>query len=197
VRTHVTDGRNFLLLQDRAYDLVSMEITSIWFAGAASLYNREFYRLVKQRLSSKGVLQQWLQLHHIYPTDILYVLGSVRSEFRYVWLYLIGGQGIIVAANDPQAAPTEAQLARIDATPALASLPALHGGTSRALLEALILDPAATDRLLGSHGRPAAYWISTDDNLHLEYSTPRGNALDGQRSREKNMELLLRAARSS
>ena len=37
VNTYVTDGRNFLLLQDRIYDLVSIEVSSIWFAGAASL----------------------------------------------------------------------------------------------------------------------------------------------------------------
>src|SRR5262249_46336533 len=93
VQVHVTDGRNFLLLQPQAYDLVSMEITSIWFAGAGSLYNREFYQLVKKRLRPGGVLQQWLQLHHLAPIDLLYVLGSVRSEFQYVWLYHIGGQG--------------------------------------------------------------------------------------------------------
>ena len=41
VLMHYTDGRNFLLTQDRQYDLISMEISSIWFAGAANLYNKE------------------------------------------------------------------------------------------------------------------------------------------------------------
>ena len=44
----------------------------------------------------------------------------------------------------------------------------------------------------GSFGMPAPSWISTDDNLKLEYSTPRGNVLDGARSIERNIELLLR-----
>ncbi|MFN0316454.1 MAG: fused MFS/spermidine synthase, partial [Burkholderiales bacterium] len=48
VSTYVTDGRNFLMLQERRYDLIGMEISSIWFAGAASLYNQEFYKLVKK-----------------------------------------------------------------------------------------------------------------------------------------------------
>ncbi len=194
VHAHVTDGRNFLLLQDRAYDLIGMEISSIWFAGAASLYNREFYQLVKRRLQPHGVLQQWMQLHHLEPSDVLTILGSVRAEFAYVWLYDVGGQGIIVASNDPLARPIAANLAQIDATPTLASLLSVIGGSSRGLLQARLLDPAATDRLLGSLGKPASYWVSTDDNLRLEYSTPRGNALDGQKSRDRNMDLLQRAA---
>src|SRR5690606_1712757 len=52
-----TDGRNYLLTQDKKYDLISLEITSIWFAGAASLYNKEFYELSEKRLNKDGVLQ--------------------------------------------------------------------------------------------------------------------------------------------
>ncbi|MBU2289099.1 MAG: phosphatase PAP2 family protein, partial [Gammaproteobacteria bacterium] len=84
VHVHYTDGRNFLLTQTRRFDLISIEVTSIWFAGAANLYNQEFYALAKKRLNEAGVLQQWIQLHHITPVDIAYVLGSLRSEFQYV-----------------------------------------------------------------------------------------------------------------
>ena len=46
---YYSDGRNYLLTQNKRYDLISMELTSIWFAGAANLYNREFYQLAKAR----------------------------------------------------------------------------------------------------------------------------------------------------
>ena len=46
VNTNITDGRNYLLLRDQKYDLVSMEISSIWFAGAAS-YKRKLLLLKK------------------------------------------------------------------------------------------------------------------------------------------------------
>lgn len=77
-----------------------MEISSIWFAGAASLYNQEFYRLAVPKLKSDGVLQQWVQLHHMSPTDFLTIIGTLRAEFSYVSLYLVGGQGILIATND-------------------------------------------------------------------------------------------------
>jgi predicted membrane-bound spermidine synthase len=194
VRTYITDGRNFLMLQPRSYDVVSMEITSIWFAGAAALYNREFYRLVKRRLAPHGVLQQWLQLHHVETTDILHVLSSVRAEFEYVWLYFIGTQGIIIATNSPDAGPSVQNAALIDATPALKELLASTGGSARDLLKTRLLDPAATDLFLSSFGMPAPFWVSTDDNLKLEYSTPKGNALDGAASIARNIELLLNFA---
>jgi spermidine synthase len=192
VRTYITDGRNFLMLQPRRYDVVSVEISSIWFAGAAALYNREFYRLVKRRLAPHGVLQQWVQLHHIDVTDMLHVLSSARAEFQYVWLYFIGTQGMIIATNSPEAHPSADNAAIVDRTPTLKRLLESIGGSARDLLRTRLLDPAGTDLFLSSFGMPAPYWISTDDNLKLEYSTPRGNVLDGTRSIERNIELLTR-----
>jgi spermidine synthase len=190
VRTYITDGRNFLLLQDRRYDLISMEISSIWFAGAASLYNREFYELSKRRLAPNGVLQQWVQLHHIHPGDVLTILGSVRAGFRYVWIYEIGGQGIIIASDSPSAAPRPESLDHIDRTASLAPILRLRGGSARNLADDRVLDPDGVDRLLASFRLPPERWISTDDNLALEYSTPKGNVLDGTASFQRNIELL-------
>lgn len=194
VRTYITDGRNFLMLQPRSYDVVSIEISSIWFSGAAALYNHEFYRLVKRRLAPHGVLQQWVQLHHVDATDILHVLSSVRAEFEYVWLYFIGTQGIIIATNSPDARPSAQNAAMIDSTPALKELLASIGGSARDLLKTRLLEPAAIDLFLSSFGMPAPFWVSTDDNLKLEYSTPKGNALDGAASIARNIELLTKFA---
>ena len=190
VHTHITDGRNFLLLQERAYDLVSMEVTSIWFAGAASLYNREFYQLVKKRLRPDGVLQQWVQLHHISPLDLLYILGSVRTEFSHVWVYYIGGQGIIVATNDPRRSPAPENFRLLQSTASFAPLLAQLDASYQTIASAILLNPAGTDRLLGSFSAPASRWVSTDDNLFLEYSTPKGNVLDGQQSLNRNVAFL-------
>ena len=65
VKMHVTDGRNFLLLSSHRYDVISVEVSSIWIAGEADLYNKEFYELCRSRLNDRGVLQQWVQLHHM------------------------------------------------------------------------------------------------------------------------------------
>jgi predicted membrane-bound spermidine synthase len=192
VRTFITDGRNFLLLQPRQYQLISMEISSIWFAGAANLYNREFYRLAKSRLAPGGVLQQWIQLHHIRTQDLLFVLGSMRSEFRFVWVYLIGGQGIIVASNDLAAWPHSRHILRLRERPGLKDILALYDGHVEELENSVIIDPQGVDLFLGSLGVPAQTWIATDDNLVLEYGTPKGNVLDGPASMKHNIATLQR-----
>lgn len=182
VNAYVTDGRNFLMLHDKQYDVIGMEISSIWFAGAASLYNREFYELAKTRLRPHGVLQQWMQLHHISTLDILRIMGSVRAEFRYVWLYLIGGQGIIVATNDPTSTPRLSNAILLKKTASLKPLLDILGQDPDRILGMRLLEPAGTDAMLNSLGLPPSYWISTDDNLALEYDTPKGNVFDTQKS---------------
>jgi spermidine synthase len=188
VRTFYTDGRNFLLLGDRKYDLISMEISSIWFAGASALYNREFYQLARKRLSSEGALQQWVQLHHLSPTDIAYILGSVRAEFDHVWLYIIGDQGVIVASTSP--VRREHALDKAAVPPRLAALMGQTGLTGEQVSQSLRLDPEGVDALLDSFGIPREFLVSTDDNLELEYSTPKGNALDSGWSYFVNMNFI-------
>ncbi len=193
VATYITDGRNYLLLQERQYDLISMEISSIWFAGAASLYNREFYQLAKARLADGGVLQQWVQLHHMRSEDFLTIIATIRSEFRYVWLYLIGGQGILVASNDVAAVPSAQHARKLEEAAGLKHLRPLFPKGFSVLAEDDLLDPAATDALIAKAAVPLHYLVSSDDNLRLEYGTPKGNVLDGQESMASIIEMTRKA----
>jgi predicted membrane-bound spermidine synthase len=172
VAVHYTDGRNFLMTQSKRFDVISIEITSIWFAGAANLYNKDFYHLAKQRLTDDGVLQQWVQLHHMTPIDLVYVIGSVRSEFRYVWLYVRGGQGIIVASNNKIS----------EEYPGESSLKLGRGHSEDELRPAelrkhLLLSPMGIDNLIRNFDPTMQSLVSTDQNLYLEHSTPKGNSL--------------------
>ncbi|MGO9119007.1 MAG: fused MFS/spermidine synthase [Desulfomonilaceae bacterium] len=196
VNTHVTDGRNFMLLQPVQYDLISMEISSIWFAGAANLYNREFYRLAKSRLTKEGVFQQWIPLHHITPKDVLSVIATVRSEFRYVWLYFIAYQGIIVA-SDSAMMPSAGTISALDSEEGLKEALSHYGGSSRLLLRERLLDPISVDEMLKAgeeNGIITDEIISTDNNLFLEYSTPKGNVYSYWASLKTNLTLLKRFA---
>ena len=193
VELHTTDGRNFLLLSQRRYDLISIEITSIWFAGAASFYNQEFYRLARERLAPGGVLQQWLQLHHMSRLDLLTVLSTIRAEFSQVSLYAIGGQGILVASNEAtQAAPQAASLQALRDTPGLAAVRQLAHRDLDSFANDLLLDTPGIDRFIFDNGIDRSAWLSTDDNLALEYSTPKANAGDNPTTADANRAYLLK-----
>lgn len=183
IHLHLEDGRNMLLLDATArYDLITAEITSIWFAGAGNLYSREFFELARARLAPGGVLQQWVQFHHIDPLDILRILNTVRQVFTHVTLWWNGSQGMIVASMEPIRADYAAvmRLATPAAMgPALDSLPLRH---PLALFGDLLLDEAQVDSALGllrgiiGPTLTKRLFISSDMLPWIEYSTPRANA---------------------
>ncbi|MGC4123167.1 MAG: fused MFS/spermidine synthase [Myxococcales bacterium] len=190
VRLHVTDGRNLLLLSKERYDLVSMEISSIWFAGAAMLYGQDFYRLVREHLAPGGVFQQWVQLHHITSEAMLTVLVTFRREFPHSYLYFRGGQGVLVGCAEA-CPPTPEVEAKLTGEPRLKAMIPAEG--LKSLHQQVLLDPARFDRLLASleeRGYSLDEYTSTDDNLLLEYATPKGNALGGEQSVRRNLSLL-------
>ena len=165
VRLMLEDGRN-LLLTDRArpYDLITTEITSIWFAGATNVYAAEFYELARRRMTPGAVLQQWVQVHHIGHDEIASAIATARAVFPYVSFWYFGGQGMIVASDRPQEPEPgrEAYLAsRLDDAGALARI-----------LRARLLSAAAVDAMVREQ-KPV---INTDHNRWIEYATPRYNA---------------------
>ena len=179
VTIHHADGRNFLLVREQKYDLISMELSSVWFAGAASLYSREFYQLVHTRLKPGAVFQQWVQLHHIRPRDFTTILNTLRQEFAHVTLFYGGGQGILVASDSPLVA-SKARVQALERTPQVAAtIP--HARPLLDLFNDVLVSDAGLDRFLAhvaqTVGEPVEQMVSTDANLYLEYATPHGNVL--------------------
>lgn len=58
-RLHVDDGRNFLLMSRKKYDVVTADIILPRHAGAGTLYSREYYELVRRSLADGGLVMQW------------------------------------------------------------------------------------------------------------------------------------------
>ena len=56
VRLHVDDGRNFLLMNRKKYDVITADIILPRHAGAGSLYSREYYELVRRSLADGGLV---------------------------------------------------------------------------------------------------------------------------------------------
>jgi spermidine synthase len=172
VRLWLEDGRNLMLLRpDLRCDLITMEISSVWFAGSTNLYSREFYELARTRLGARGVLQQWIQVHHIGMPELGSVIATVRSVFPHVTFWVLGGQGILVASMSPLEASLEGRERFVRAAPGFG----MGEADARALVEqalaSRVLDDAAVSALVArSH-----FTLNTDRNRHLEYATARYN----------------------
>jgi spermidine synthase len=190
VKLELNDGRNVLLVGSDPYDLITIELTSVWFAGASNLYSTEFYQLAKSRLAKGGVLQQWVQLHHIRPRELAVIVRTLQAEFAHVALFEGGAQGILVASEEPLIA-SRAELARRDDVPAIRET--LDGRKLESLFDELLLSDDDLKRLTEDVAQSAdGPIISRDDNLFLEYATPKGNVLNYDASLAECMAMLRR-----
>lgn len=185
----LNDGRNHLLLSPHRYDLITIELSSVWFAGSANLYSREFYELCRERLAPQGVLQQWLQLHHIHRRELAVALRTLHRVFPHAALFIGGNQGIVVAATEPLSA-SRAALEVLGERPGVRET--LGGVRLQDLLSKLVLSGPELERFIDESENSEL--LSTDDNLYLEYATPKGNVLDYETSIRSVKEMLERYA---
>ncbi|CAN5889458.1 fused MFS/spermidine synthase [soil metagenome] len=177
-RVHVIleDGRNVLLTRKEPLDVVSVELTSVWFAGAGNLYNKEFYQLVSARLAEGGVLQQWFQLHHTNRRIVAATMASLRSVFPYVIVAVSGHQGQLLASREPLVVRRE-HVADLEAVGGVRAT--LEGGHLLDYVKRVLIDEGGVDRFLcetaDRNSIDLADLVSTDDNMFLEYATPKTN----------------------
>ena len=86
VRYYVDDGRNFLLMRSKQYDVITMDpAPPIWSAGTVNLYTKEFFELCRQRLKPKGVMCLWIP--PAASTEVLMIMKTFQTVFptTYVW----------------------------------------------------------------------------------------------------------------
>ena len=70
------DARHFVLTTDQKFDIITSDPIHPWVKGAASLYTREYFQMVKDHLNPHGLVTQWLPL---YETDETTVKSEVAT----------------------------------------------------------------------------------------------------------------------
>jgi spermidine synthase len=82
VVVYINDGRHHLQMRPPAsYDLITLEPPPIGYAGVAALYSREFYRLARTRLKTKGYISQWLPAYQVPTTTTLAMIRAFIDVF--------------------------------------------------------------------------------------------------------------------
>ena len=82
------DGRNYALVSDKEYDVISIDATSPKMAGNGSLYVLEFYELVRERLSEGGMVVQWVPLHLLSDEEVRMTAKTFMTAFPHTTLWL-------------------------------------------------------------------------------------------------------------
>lgn len=176
VEIRIDDGRHFLLTTDETFDGITSDPLDPWVRGAAALYTREFWELVRARLNPGGVVTVFVQLYETTEDAVRSELATFFEVFPngavFANTVLGAGYDAVLLARADEA------LIDVDRIDSILRRPE-YAHVARSLRE--VGFGSATD-LLGTYtGRAAdlAPWldgsvVNTDRNLRLQYLAGEG-----------------------
>jgi spermidine synthase len=171
VTIHLDDARHYLLTTKEKFDAVTSDPLDPWVKGAATLYTREFFEVVKSHLNPGGVVTLFVQLYESNEEAVKSEVATFLEAFPHgaVFANLVNGLGYdLVLLGKLEPGPID-----VDAMQARLRLPE-NEPIVRSLQEIGIM--SAVD-LLGTYAGRAddmAEWlrgatINRDRNLRLQY----------------------------
>ena len=162
-RIIVDDGRNYLLLTRKKYDVITADLILSHHAGAGNLYSAEYFTLVKAALQDDGIMAQWADIEA--PSYHL-IARTFMSVFPYVTFW--EGGTVLIGSKQPLDLTPQTIQRRLDRPGARAGVEHV-GARADDVLRRYTDDKAAFSRLLGEG------LLLTDDRPLTEYfrSAPR------------------------
>ena len=162
------DGRNYLRLAREPYDVITADATHPAAGESWPLYTRDYYEIVRSRLTPGGVFAQWLPLHNMIEADFLGVMKTFRSVFPEMLVLFANRYCVLIGSAKPLPIDADALTQRIRADSKVADDLRPYGiETGEQLLKYLVLDGPSVDRLTGGAQ------ILTDDRASVEFAELR------------------------
>jgi len=116
-RIVVDDGRRFLERTGEVFDVITIDPPPpVEAAGSSLLYSREFYEVIKARLSDDGILQQWCPGGE--NKVVAAIARTLLESFEHVRILMgMDGWGFHILCSDSPLPPRTAEelLARMPA----------------------------------------------------------------------------------
>ncbi|HEY3820169.1 MAG TPA: fused MFS/spermidine synthase [Polyangiaceae bacterium] len=175
-RLHVVlgDAREVLSVTRARYDVIFSEPSNPYRAGVASLYTREYYARVRERLAEGGIFLQWVQGYEIDTSTMRTIFATLASELPYVEAWQLEEPDLVlVASRSPIPKQVPALRARIASEPFARALHLTwRVDDLEGLLAHFVARAAMATRIAGEWGEP----LNTDDRCIAEFGFARGMA---------------------
>ena len=102
VTTFIQDGRFFLQVSPRQYDIISGEPPPPKVASSVNLYTEEFFSLMKSRLKENGIASFWLPINQLKIDEAKAILRAFHNAFPNASVWANGDQEwIMMGINGP------------------------------------------------------------------------------------------------
>jgi spermidine synthase len=168
-KVHVSlgDAREHLLVARSPYDVIVSEPSNPYRAGVSSLFTREFYQAVRDRLGKNGLFLQWTQSYEVDGDTIATIYATLSSVFPEIHTWRLGRTDLLfVASSSPIVYDAQAIAARIAA-------PVFHDAADFAWhvngVEGFMSHYIGSSALAAEIARRAA-GINTDDQTRIEFA---------------------------
>jgi len=87
-RINIDDGRSFLAVTDKKYDVITEEPMHPALAGVVNLYTKEYYELAKAHLKTEGIISQWIPLYNLSVEDVRLMVRTFQAVFPHTSIWL-------------------------------------------------------------------------------------------------------------
>ncbi len=84
VNVTINDARNTLLMSKMSYDIIVSQPSHPWLSGASNIMSKDFFEIVKSRLSQNGINGQWIPLYYIDTATLKSVIKAYTDTFENV-----------------------------------------------------------------------------------------------------------------
>lgn len=171
VAIRYNDAREYLLTCPYKYDVVFSEPSNPFRVGIASLFTREFYQAVHQRLNTGGVFIQWLQAYEIDEKSVQMVLETAQSAFPHVEVWVGTPTDMLIVCSEQLIDHDVASMRKLLAKEPFRSAARLGWNATEleSVLAHYVCGRATVDEIRSTPPPPAI----TDDRNLLEYRFAR------------------------
>ncbi|MBZ4412196.1 fused MFS/spermidine synthase [Myxococcus sp. XM-1-1-1] len=176
VHTFVADAREVLLTTRQRYDIIFSEPSNPYRAGIASLFTRDFYQAVKQRMADGGIFVQWLQAYEVDALTVQSAFATIASEFESVETWQVHtGDLLLVATHKPLVHDVDKLRARIAEVPYRDALRTTwRTDEVEGVLARFVAGPDFTAKV----AEQSQEFINTDDVSFMEFAFARSLGRD-------------------
>jgi spermidine synthase len=171
VHVFIGDAREVLLTTPQRYDIIFSEPSNPYRAGIASLFTREFYRAVSERLAEGGIFLQWLQAYEVDGQTIRTAYATLAAVFPVVetW-HTHPNDLLLVASLQPITYDVPALRARVAQEPYKSALARAWRASG---LEGFLAHYVARPSLARTVAESEREFLNTDDRTPVEFAFAR------------------------
>ncbi len=171
----VGDAREVLLTSRQQYDVIFSEPSNPYRAGIASLYTRDFYSSVVNRLGRNGLFVQWMQMYSIDAATMKTIYATISSVFPNVdtWTTTTGDI-VLVASREPIVYDANVMRQRLAVEPYRGST---HAAWRVETAEGVLAHFIGSEKLAHAAAKGVKI-LNTDDRQVIEFSFARSLGRD-------------------